>query len=412
MKFFSTLSSVTTLAVYTSIALTACAPVGDMNCSFTDGGNSAVVDKSISVIVAPSENFIDFSSALENVSPGLEQAIAEGDVAISLVTGDGKPRVFSTQTVALDETAQQIEIDRSVRSALQPLKRMEVCLSQQGGERFLMVAESDLFSALGQAVRSFPEGSTGDQNRIVLIGNGLITSGQWSFVENGGIPSPENLATVIDEITSAGIVPDLNGATVDIYGLGQTNPAGTMEPLTNPTRDALRNFWTALIEANNGVIGVFEDGLVEQEPSGSTFPATSVESLPTPCLDSQILNEQSGFAFKPDSTEFVDKNKAVAVADQVVESVIANKCVKSITVTGFVASGTSKSNYDKDDGQALSKRRAEAFASLLNNAGLPKSTRVTTVGGGKGPYVDWSANGDFNEKAGARNRFAVVSFGE
>lgn len=412
MNGISRIACTALIAISAATSLTSCVAVGDIDCSFAANNETAIVGRSVSVIVAPSENFIDFSNALDSATPTLEQTIAEGDVAVSLVTGDGKPRVFSSKTISVEQSAEQMEVDRAVRLAVQPLKTLAVCLTQDSKNSFSLKPESDLFAALGQAVRSFPEDTSGDQNRIVLIGNGLITSGQWSFVDNGGIPSPENLATVIDEITAAGIVPDLKGATVDIYGLGQTNPTGTMEPLTNPTRDALRNFWTALIEANNGVVGVFEDGLVEHEPSGSTFTATSVESLPTPCLDSQVLNEQSGFAFKPDSIEFVDKSKAVAVANQVVESVMANKCVKSITVTGFVASGTSKSNYDKGDGQILSKRRAEAFASLLNNAGLPKSTSVTTVGGGKGPYVDWSENGDFNEKAGARNRFAVVSFGE
>ena len=77
-------------------------------------------------------------------------------------------------------------------------------------------------------------------------------------------------------------------------------------------------------------------------------------------------------------------------------------------MTGYTASGTSKSNFDarpKGPDQVLSTARAEAFAELLKREGLQV---VEVFGGGKGPVYDWDDSGNFDPKLGEQNRIVEI----
>ena len=391
------------------IPLTGCtAP--PLNCDISASASSGQVERSISVILAPTSSFIEFDDAFKGALAEIKQIAASGGTEISAISGDGNPRLLSKKVVQIPEDFSDAEAEKEVANATISLSRVAKCLTTTEPQGILTVPESNLFLALGEAVRAFPEGASGPDNQIFLIGNGFVTSGLWSFVEHGGIPEPENLSRAVSEIIANGVVEDLRGATVNIFGLGQVNPSGENPALTNPTRLALRNFWTSLIENANGTVGVFEDGLVNSVPSGRTIQVSKVESLSAPCLETSIMDAQSGFSFEGDSSEFVDLETAKAIALQIVSDVNSASCVKQVTITGFVASGTAKSLYDKNEGDTLAKNRANAFSKLLAEAGLPNSIKIVTVGGGKGPYNDWGPDGAFIEDKGKKNRFAVVTF--
>jgi outer membrane protein OmpA-like peptidoglycan-associated protein len=122
------------------------------------------------------------------------------------------------------------------------------------------------------------------------------------------------------------------------------------------------------------------------------------------------MDAQSGFSFTGDRAEFVDLPAAKEIARKIVSDITSASCVTQVTITGFVASGTSKALYSEREGDALANNRAKAFAKLLIDAGLPKAVTIKTVGGGKGPYNDWGPDGAFDEEKGKKNRFAVVTF--
>ena len=121
------------------------------------------------------------------------------------------------------------------------------------------------------------------------------------------------------------------------------------------------------------------------------------------------LTERDGFNFKPDSAEFLDRDSAIAGAEDLARKIASAKCVGSLTVTGYAASGVAKDLFQKNSGkiEALSLARATAFMKLLQNAGV--NQKITVVGGGKGPVDDWNPDGSFSEDLGKLNRKVVVS---
>jgi hypothetical protein len=397
------------LLIASSVPLSGCS-APELNCEVSASASTGPVKSSVSVILAPTSSFVNFDDAFKDAFAEIKKLATKGGTEISAVSGDGAPRLLAKRLVEIPEGLSDAEIQKEAGNATVSISRAAKCLTTLEPQGFEVKPESDLFSALGEAVRAFPEDASGPENQIFLVGNGFVTSGEWSFTQKGGIPAPEDLSEVITNVISSGIVQDLRGATVHIYGLGQTNSDDENPPLTNATRVALRNFWTSIVENANGKVGTFEDGLVSSTPVGRTIKVAAVASLPTPCLETSIMDAQSGFSFTGDRAEFVDLPAAKEIARKIVSDITSASCVKQVTITGFVASGTSKALYSEREGDALANNRAKAFAKLLIDAGLPKAVTIKTVGGGKGPYNDWGPDGAFDEEKGKKNRFAVVTF--
>ena len=111
----------------------------------------------------------------------------------------------------------------------------------------------------------------------------------------------------------------------------------------------------------------------------------------------------------PDTATFVNAEMAEVGAQNISKAIEQAGCDGGLTVTGFAASGHSKAEYPKFEQAtiALSKKRATAFKDLLIAAGA--TAAIKAIGGGKGPEVDWNADGSFNEDLGKKNRIVEIS---
>jgi outer membrane protein OmpA-like peptidoglycan-associated protein len=241
---------------------------------------------------------------------------------------------------------------------------------------------------------------------IIVIGNGINTIGQLNFVNN--FPAEGASAKAI-KYKEAGALPILDGVEVYWYGLGQTD--GTLQPgLETQSVSSLVDFWTSVIvESGGNPVGVSAGSLVSREPSKYTIPVSAIEVKSRAACINLTLTEEEGFNFKSDKAEFLDLDLAKNGASQIASNIESKNCKTDVTVTGYVASGKSKVEFEANPeaGKRLSQQRAEAFRQLLIQAGV--KIPIIAVGGGKGPVDDWDENGIFDEELGKQNRKVVIT---
>lgn len=386
------------------------------------------------VIVAPTSNFVDFDSVLDVTKsdiktslgaeltelPDLENAIGN---QLSMIVADGTPELISRTTVdPIDINVDDIK--SAIGGAIKPVELVASCAGgplAASGDKIPTDPESDLLKALALAENQFTETST--TKELFIIGNGINTAGvlkmQDPTEDGSGTVFPNSKKKALEmakNFFKSGYLPtDLKGANVHLIGVGQTNPAA--QEIPEPARKALITFWSEVIRLANG--NLLEENINELPGKGEASSAAIkvTGGIPIVACAPITLRESDGITFKPGLAEFVDKAAAKAKAVEVAELYSAKKCAMSIT--GFAAPGTSKSEYESDkagidsENLSLTKRRAQAFIKLLNAAGFTD----VTIGSGGGTCVgddlegSFKADGSINETGQSKCRRVEISQG-
>jgi outer membrane protein OmpA-like peptidoglycan-associated protein len=276
-------------------------------------------------------------------------------------------------------------------------------LQYSGG--YTITPETDFLQGLTVAARAFDVKASGSEKIVIVVGNGIQSVGQINFTEDG-IPTLDAIPVIIEALKTGGVLPDLQGARVDWVGLGQTDGVA-QEKLNQQSQDSLVAFWEALIVASNGRVGTFQLEVASGTPREGSIPVTQITALPDACIQ-MTLTSESGFNFKPDTAIFIDLNQAQEAAEKIADE-LAEKpdCTGGITVVGYTASGVSRDMFKVGDNLVLSKQRADAFAELLVQAGV--TVEIESIGGDKGPEIDWDEDGNFVEELGKKNRIVVIT---
>jgi len=368
--------------------------------------SSGGVQHEIAVVLAPNNTFLNFGQLLDTETTGELKDIVQNDTKLSVILADGNPRPVAEVFVHWSGGENP---DFKKRDAFSKLTLAYECVvghTMKSGvvDKIASTAGQDALDALQKAGASF----TGDvaDRKVFVISNGLQTAGTYRFQD--GFPSGVNDAKKIaSQLQRDNSLADLKGATVTWVGLGETD--GTNQLQLNPRSEvALTQFWTTIVEAANGVVGQISEGTIPiTSPDQNSPKSPSVAGLADPCIF--IQNGDDDLRFKSNTAEFLDPAKAKSVAKTNSEQIHKRGCTSTVTVTGYVASGVSKKQYEKNSsaGCSLSLHRAEAFKRLLVQAGV--TVPLISVGGCKGPYYDWDSQGQPAEQDQARNRFVTVS---
>jgi outer membrane protein OmpA-like peptidoglycan-associated protein len=378
-----------------------------INCSPTQANNDSTIKVDVVALLAPSDSFTDFEIALDVAQSGLVDTLGWEGSRLSTILADGSPEIKKS---ALIESRGNENDGRILASQnANQLTTVYSCAIQDPGleysSSYSIDPETDFLQSFTIAARAFDAEAQSANRQIIVVGNGLQSVGQLNFAKDG-LPTIQAIPGIIQSLEADGALPDLQGATVDWIGLGQTD-GQVQEKLNQQSQDALLAFWKAFIAASNGREGTFQMQVAAGTPSPGSISSTAVESLPDACLQA-TLTEAEGFEFGGNSSDFVNLAKARAGAERIASELAAKSdCTGTITVIGYTASGVDEVDYKFGDNLALSLSRAKAFRALLVEAGV--KAEIQAIGGGKGPVKDWDDSGKFSETLGKQNRIVVVT---
>ncbi len=324
----------------------------------------------------------------------LDTAVADQS-RVSITVADGEPSLVEPGAIDLlvdGGTSQARDVGRTENRQ----RVLDGLASARADDE-----ETDLLKALDLGARSI-ESAPGERT-VVIVDSGLSTVSPLDFRQPGLLDAdPETLA---GDLAEAGYLPDLEGVTVVLQGIGDT--FAPQAPLDLPQRTNLIAIWEAIIRAASAAEVVVErtpltdspaDGLPRVTPI--PVPAPGTGDVPEPCTVT-LLNES--VRFEPDSADFVDADEAGRVLAPLAQQ-LAQPGV-SATVTGTTA------DVGDIDGQIeLSLRRAQAVRALLVELGArPDSMTAIGLGSDFPGYVeDHDADGRLLEDKAEQNRKVVV----
>jgi len=356
------------------------------------------------VLFQASDNFPDSGVAIvqsEALRSALPQAEQEVPFALAIAVADGSPNLLFQSWINLDFGDIELDLEQKRNRAQAALGNVYGCSFEEDSSLGDLDNDVDLIGGL--RVASSALANVTGEKLVLVFSNGFQTSGQPNFAES--FPADfDEVDSIIDVLRNENALPDLKGVRVEWIGLGQIT-AGN-EQLDQQAFNTLEYFWTSLISSSGGTPpGSFSSGALgnaSREGAPSSLPLAEVRGL---CLFS--LDETAGFAFKPNSSSFVNEDLAKVGAESIARQIFEADCGnRPLRVTGFTASGKSKSQFELDGPNlALSEARARAFADILETLGLEVQE---VVGGGKGPTLDWDSNGQFVEELGRKNRIVLV----
>jgi hypothetical protein len=356
------------------------------------------------VIFQPTTDFPDAQSAIsqsEEIRKALPSLDSDVPFFYSMIAADGSPSVAFQAWINLELGDIQLDLLQKNSTAQAAMGNVYSCSFDQGASLGVLQENVDLVGALSLASRSLA--NVKGKKSVFVFSNGFQTSGLPNF--NSDFPSDfVSVDKILSTLVEGKALPDLTGIDVSWIGIGQVT--SRQEPLSQQAQNVLEYFWTQLIGKSGGKAPkVYGTGALGNEaPVGATanLPLAEIDQL---CLFQ--LGEIDGFSFKGNSSEFVSLSLARSGAERIAKEVTDSGCAgSSFKVTGFVASGVSKAEYDSSGpNMTLAKNRAQAFADLLLALGIQVSD---VAAGGKGPFADWKPNGEFDENLGKRNRIVKV----
>lgn len=405
----SRLASLVSIALVVTSALAGCSlPSQDkVDCDFKPVSDKGLdYGRDVAIVMAPTENFVNFGNVLDSSEALVNEALGLDGASLSIVVADGRPSLVRNVSPQLADTDDGTMILN--RRLLGSVRDVYFCTAGESEQSVInpivLEPEVDFLAALSVAAGKLDSGRA-KLKRIVMMGNGIQTAGQYSFSKSG-IPSEAQVGDIVGDLKSQGALPDLKGATVDFVGLGLVN--SSEPPLNQQSLDGLVAFWRAIVAASGGYVGTIMTQVVDGAPSPDSIAVAAVEGLKDACINESVA-ESDGISFNPGNADFIDVAAATATAQNIATKIAAAACPGDITVIGYVASATPQSQYvfGNAEDEQLSLARADAFKALLISAGV--ATNIVTVGAGKGPVNDWDEAGNFVEDLGQQNRKIVVT---
>ena len=381
------------------ILITPPAPI----CKFISEESSVVPKEQVSVVLAPTSNFVDFESiltraltpmkkVLSDVEPGAERSDVLGR-ELTVVLADGDPDMVVRSTIIAVENPSNSDIERSVKSVYDVPEVVASCAAgklKKPDDQIPTTAQSDLLKSLAIARDQL---TSSESKTIFVLGNGIQTSGAILMQESDTFPKNDASAKRLAKaLYQRGEIPDLTDITVNWYGLGQVD-GEIQKPLPLASVSALETFWRESVRLAGGTMGEVCSQCGSGSPNVNSIAVDTVDIKSCPLT--VTLYERDGVEFKANSASFVSLAKARTAAARTVKQSKAQGC-SSLTVTGFAAAGKDKKIYLKTKAKidktnkTLTSNRAKAFGELLEEAGF--SGDIQYVGGGT-CGTEWNPDG-------------------
>lgn len=270
---------------------------------------------------------------------------------------------------------------------------------------------ADVLQALRVAADAARAGCPSRPGTILLQDSGLQDVGALDLSRPGQLAAaPGDVAAWLRDQRE---LPDLQGITVVLVGLGYTAPP--QEPLGARQADVLA-LWTAVIAAAGGDAQVDPSPRSGPAPEGvpdvSEVPVPAPPVMPVDCGDTVVLPDDGPLAFQPDLALFRDPAAAAGMLGRLA-GVLAACPAEHIVLTGTTSSAGPQTAAGNAGRRALGLARAEAVAQVLVEMGVDRS-RVTAVGAGtSSPWFvpDRDELGRLLPVPAAQNRAVVVTIG-
>jgi len=351
-------------------------------------------------ILAPTDNFVDFETVVTRsetvikeslggnlASEDLKQAIGR---EFAVVLADGNPRMLAKRSVQPAGTS-EYDIKSAIDSSFGVFRLSNKCVAgtlKRPNDSVPATAGSDMLKALSVASDQL---TTDGRRKIFVLGNGIQTEGAIRMQDRGLFPKTDASALLLARgLKGIGEIPDLRGAEVYWYGLGQVD--GVKQKLSEKATKSLESFWTQVIEYGGGNVKEICAKCGAGFPHPFAIPVPKFEVRPCTLIR---LYEEDGVEFAPDTATFTNLAKAKSAAKQM-SSQFTGKGCDEMVITGFAAAGVDKSTYQKGKtkidatNKSLTQKRAAAFAQLVRAAGYKGA--ISSAGAGT-CGTEWSASG-------------------
>ena len=322
-------------------------------------------------------------------------AIQQGS-PIGMVNLDGQPRLIMAGAFS-DAGANAVALQNDERNYL-----AEVAAAVENTRA--TYPDADVLEALnvsGAAIRSAcPSGGT-----IYLEDSGLQDTGPVNFRQPGMLSAtPSDIVTFL---ASEHDLPNLNGMTVVLIGLGDTAPP--QPELTIDQRANVIDIWTAIAKAG-GATSVQVNPAPLTEPAPAHVPAVSLVPVPleqewNSSDPSYVFPDSSPVGFEPNTAVFRDPAAASAALAGLAKYLTANPSAR-IELTGTTAHEGSLIACI-----ALARQRANAVKAVLMQLGAQPSQIATRGLGWRFPgYInDQGPDGSLLPGPAEQNRSVIVT---
>jgi hypothetical protein len=369
-------------------------------CELNVQKSPAVLSTQSVAILAPTNNFVDFETVVTRSETTIKESLggslpsSELKSAIgrefSVVLADGNPRMLAKRSVQPAGTS-DYDIKSAIDSSFGVFRLANKCVAgtlKRPNDNVPSAQGSDMLKALSVASDQL---TTDGARKIYILGNGIQTEGAIQMQNPGLFPKTATSAKLLAQgLKGIGEIPDLRGAEIYWYGLGQVD--GSNQQLSENAAKSLESFWVQIIEYGGGIVKEV------CAKCGAGFPhqfAISVPTFEVPTCTLVRLYEEDGVEFEPDTANFTDITKAKSAAKQMSSKFTGSGCDEMV-ITGFAAAGVDKPQYQTQKSEidatnkALTKKRAAAFAQLVRAAGYKGA--ISSAGGGT-CGTEWSGSG-------------------
>lgn len=341
-------------------------------------------------ILAPTDNFVDFltlvtrseTEVINSLGGNLPDSQLEESIGreFSVVLADGRPRMLAKRSVQpLGESA--YDIRDAVNGTFGIFRQANKCAAgglKRADDEVETKEGSNILKALSIAADQL---TIDGPKKIFILSNGIQTEGAIEMQEKGMFPKSDASAKLLAQsLNGIGEIPDLQGAEVHWYGLGQVD--GVNQELSEKSAKSLESFWRQVITYANGDLKEVCAQCGAGDPHRLAIPVPTFEVKTCTLIK---LYEEDGVEFLPNSATFKNLSKAKTTAKNMSTQFQSKGC-DEMTVTGFAAAGVDKVEYQKgktkidSTNKKLTKKRAAAFASLVRAAGYKGS--ISSAGAG------------------------------
>lgn len=230
-------------------------------------------------------------------------------------------------------------------------------------------AEADLYTALKLAAAFVKNAPSTHKKRILVIDNGIVTSGPLSFPETSVfLASPQ---TILQSLEKHGEKVDFAGAAVVFASLGQTS--GTQDSPKGTNYNRLIRMWQQFVRHFSGSPIVIESRFQPHDLE-TAYKVTPFVFPPEQPLELEAEGEidfRSGISlteevvqFLPNTSDLLDEDAAMSVLKPVAEALFKQK--EPVLVVGTTAGDEASGAFEFD----LSLARAEEIRRILVQLGV------------------------------------------
>lgn len=296
----------------------------------------------------------------------LTAAIRAGKL-VRIVVASGQPQLITPKLVSVTGGTLAQQDSPRVR---QDVQNVETAMASARPD----APGADDLAALAVAADEARSAGAGPAE-LVLIDSGLDDRGALDFTVPGLVAATP--AEVADQLKASGNLPDLDGLTVVLVGIGYT--AAPQPPLSDKWRGNVTAIWSAVLtSAGAGVQVIPQPG---QGPSVSTdepvrlIPVPSTQQVKPATHTTIIFTGASPVRFEPNTTAFVDQAGAIRALTPIASWLAADRS-RHAWLEGTTADVGPMSGQ-----KALSNLRAQHVRDLLVTLGAT-AAQITTKGAG------------------------------